>query len=177
MAGKFKKIILLSGKLGKFFFVEKVLGILTRLVDVLMIYYIWTDQVNGVVKAFIVGTPINFALCSAIICINEAFKKKGYDMTGLGDLKKMTHNKYDSHQYARRFVSWVLKKQTTIFLIGSWFYLDPDYVTLLLHDEKKSIYKSLIKITLPSVIYAMIIWTFIYQAAFRGYEWAKWLAY
>lgn len=171
-----KSLLCRGGKVGKFLIMERVLGALTRTVDVLMIYFIWTDPKFGALKAFFIGTPLNFALCAFIVYSNDVLVRKGYDITGLEELRQLAHKQYRREQYIRRFTAWMLCRRRTIFLIGSWFYLDPDYVTLLLQDRRDSVWVNILKITLPSVILAMAIWTPLYWSAFQGYQWAVWFA-
>lgn len=90
-------------------------------------------------------------------------------------LKVLFYRVFCRTQIIQRFISWFMRSRKTIFWIGSWFYLDPDYVTLLLRDRRKSFLSDLFRITLPSVCISMFVWTPIWWGAYRGYEWAKWL--
>lgn len=164
-----------EGKIGKYIVTERVITFLTRIVDALMIYFIWTIPDYGVVYAFVVGGIVYFVLCASVIYINDVFLRNGYDITGIEELRQMAHRSYPQKNWVKRLVSWMLKRKTTIFLVGSWFYLDPDYVTLLLRDKDKGLVASLTKITLPSVIISMAVWTPIYWCACKGYTWAVWL--
>jgi hypothetical protein len=140
-----------------------------------MIYFIWTDPVYGVLKAFFFCTPINFALCCSVVYLNDVFMRNGHDLTGIEEFREMAHETYHKRQYVKRLASWMLKRKRTIFLIGSWFYVDPDYVTLLLRDRNLGFWSNAVRITLPSVVLAMTVWTPIYWCAFKGYSWAAWL--
>jgi len=162
---------------GKFLIAERLLGLVARTVDVVMIYFIWTDPIFGPMKAFVIGVPMNFAISATVVYINEIFVRSGYDVTGLEELRQMAHTTYQKKQYVKRFVSWILRRQMTIFLIGSWFYLDPDYVTLLLQERKNNVWSNIWKITFPSVILAMLVWTPVYWGAYQGFRWAVWAAF
>ncbi len=169
---------LLSGgsKLGKFVITERIITALTRTVDVLMIYFIWTDPgIWGLVKCFLFVTPVYLAFCGLVVYISDQIHSKGFDVTGIEELRKIADKKYEKKQYIKRFASWTLRRRLTIFWVGSWFYLDPDYVTLLLRDKTKGFWYMLFTITLPSVLCSMIVWTSAYWLACRGVEGAQWL--
>jgi hypothetical protein len=140
-----------------------------------MIYFIWTDPKFGVVYAFFVGGVVYFAFCASIIYVNDVFVRNGYDITGIEELRQMADKHYPRKNWVKASVSWMLRRKTTIFLIGSWFYLDPDYVTLLLRDKEKSFWTNLVEITLPSVFISMMVWTPVWWCACKGYSWAVWL--
>lgn len=170
-----RSLISFGGKATKYVITERVLTFLTRIVDALMIYFIWADPVYGVIKAFLICTPINFVLCCIVVYLNDIFVKNGHDFTGIEEFREMAYETYHKRQYVKRFASWTLKRRRTIFLVGSCFYIDPDYVTLLLRDKEKGFWNNSLKITLPSVLLAMTVWTPVYWCAHKGYIWATWL--
>ncbi len=143
---------------------ERILTVLTRGVDALMIYIIWEKPQLGAIGAFIIVTPVNLLFCSLVVLLNDVLKKYGTDMTGIDQIRQSAKEKGG-------FKLWVIRRRATIFLIGSWLYLDPDYVTLFLRKDT-SFWKNTWRITLPSTILAMLVWTPIYWAAHEGYTWA-----
>ncbi|MEN9405172.1 MAG: hypothetical protein RLY47_131 [Candidatus Parcubacteria bacterium] len=151
---------------GKYLLIERALTVPTRLIDGLMIFFIWTDPHYGVLKAFLICTPLNFALCSLVVFTNDLLAKRGKDMTGIDEMRKDAEEKGG-------FRRWVLRRRVAIFWIGSWFYLDPDYVTLFLRDKGATFWENGYRITLPSTLVAMIVWTAIYWSAHEGYAWAS----
>ncbi len=157
----------------KFIITERIITALTRVVDVLMIILISTDPVLGWLKAFFIGGLIYAALCGVIIWVNDAALARGIDLTGLEEVRNLATQDLATRQYLKRFIAWVLSRRRSIFWVGSWFYLDPDYVTLLLRRSNKTFWQDFWGITVPSVIMSMLVWTSVYWCAFRGYVWAK----
>lgn len=163
-------ILQTGGKLGKFIIVERILGLLTRTVDGLMLYYIVKDPEYGFYKAFIIGGLWNLILCSAIVGVNNYLQKQHqFDLTGLGDLRDWKHSEGLSgiKLLMLRMKNWILSRNLTIFWIGSWFMIDPDYVTILLQKQGESFTRVITTITLPSVVLAMAVWTPFYWALVR----------
>lgn len=161
----------------KFIVVDRILGIFTRTVDALMIFFIINDPIYGVLKAFFIAGAYNFLLCAVTVGLNNYLAKKNYDLTGLGwfvelDYEKPVGKSIFVLEVAKRWFltakNWMLRRRATIFWIGSWFQLDPDYVTLLLQDRQRGYWRIIFSITLPSVAVAMIVWTFIYWFLLRG---------
>ena len=165
-----------AGVVAKFIVTEKTLGVITRLIDVGMIYIIVTGGKYAAIKAFVVMTPANIVLSMAIVYLIDRLNSLGWDITGIDEMRKMENTDYKPNQYIKRFIRWMLLRKMTVFLIGSWFYLDPDYVTLLVRDSKKSFWANSFRITIPSVFLAMVVWTFFYWAAYQGFQWAKLIA-
>lgn len=158
--------------------VERILTVLTRFIDGLMIWFLAMDPnhgVNGVVQAFVVVTPVYFAVCLGIVYVSDVFHKKGVDMTGLEELRELEHAELKKGQWIKRLLRKVLMSKRLIFWVGSWFYLDPDYVTLLLREREAGYAATFLAITLPSVVLSMTVWLGVYWAAFQGYKWAVWL--
>ncbi len=160
---------------GKMLITERVITVLTRGIDVMMVYFIVTDRTHGVMKTLVFVTPVYVVVCTIIVCLNEVLVNMGYDVTGIEELKKIAGQHHRPSQWFKRFVSWILRRRTTIFLIGSWFYLDPDYVTLLLRDKTRTVWSDILLITTPSVILSMVVWTPIYWCACGGVRWAAWI--
>jgi len=157
----------------KFFITERLLGLITRLIDVGMIYIIATTSEYAALKCFLIMTPLNIAMSILVIYTIDKLNEFGFDVTGIEEMRKIESVVYESNNYFKRFIQWMLRRKSTIFLIGSWFYLDPDYVTLFVRNRNKSFWWNISRITVPSVVYAMIIWTFFYWALFQGYHWVR----
>lgn|GEM_PF-6197798 len=169
----------LSWKIGKFFITERVITLLTRVIDLLTIGLIFGDpSIQGALKAFVFITPVNLIFCMGVVYVLAVFARNGYDLSGLEELKQMRHEQYSERQRIKRLLQWILRRRETIFWIGSWFFLDPDYVTILLYDRTKSFTANIVTITVPSVVLAMIIWVPLYwifvNALIGGYRWAAW---
>ncbi len=161
-----------GGRIGKFIITSQIITALTRLIDVGMIYYIVSGGKYGAVKAFLFMTPLNIILSMAIVYVVEWLLDKGHDVTGVEELRSMENKSYSSKQWIKRFVQWIIKRKVTIFWIGSWYYIDPDYVTLLIRERERGFWFNSFYITIPSVLLAMIVWTPVYWLAFRGVQWA-----
>lgn len=163
---------------GKFMLVERVISVLTRCVDGLIIGLIIAyPGIENLWWIFLSTSLLNFIFCSLIVIVIDSVRLRfGIDLTGLEDLRKYVRQNDTTF---KRVLHVVLSGRRTIFWIGSWFYLDPDYVTLILRDTRKSVYKDICEITAPSVFLAMIIWVPVYwilcYAFWAGTEWAGWL--
>lgn len=195
-AGKF------LGRTGQIIFIERLITFLTRITDIAMVYLIFRFGAIGTLFSFFgVGIPY-FVFCAGIVQTSEYFFARGHDITGLEELRGMAKEEdfrrrwfkryvllgrlnpdveaeriavwkeYQGQHWFRRIVAWVLSSRKTIFWIGSWFYLDPDYVTLLLYRREKSFWHNMLTITIPAVIISMTIWTTVYYCAYLGFAWA-----
>ena len=67
----------------------------------------------------------------------------------------------------------IIRSRKLIFWIGSWFYLDPDYVTLLLRKKEDGYLLTFLQITLPSVVINMVVWLGAWWFAGQGFPWAQ----
>lgn len=171
-----KESFSLSFKIGRALIVERCLTFLTRLVDVMMVAIILSDSSWGWLKCIVYVTPTYLSLCFLIVLINDLLLGRGIDLTFIEGLKEMAEGK---RNFFQRILSWILERRATIFWIGSWYYLDPDYVTILLRKKGQSLLDATVRITTPSVLISMMVWTFIYWSVyqpFKGLSWAKWLA-
>ncbi len=166
-----KALLVTGGRLGKFVLVERALGFLTRSVDALMIYFIAADPEYGFHKAFLLGGALNLALCSGIVALNNyLLANYAIDLTGLDDFRNWHSDHRKNNRFSLALVAaknWILARRLSIFWIGSWFMIDPDYVTILLQNTKESLTKTIATITLPSVVLAMVVWTPFYWALIR----------
>ena len=166
---RFRSFFIFGSKIGKFIIVNKILGFFCYSVDILMVYFILDDATYGFVKAFLFGGVLNFVLCSSIVAVNNYLNFLGFDITGLQELKSVSVNK-DAGKIKSLLINikdWIFARRLTIFWVGSWYMLDPDYVTILLQRDGSSLTKTVFSITLPSVILAMIIWTSFYWLILR----------
>lgn len=155
---------------------ERVITILTRvLTDVPMLAILaWDSSLKGLMIAFLVVTPISLILCINVVLASDVAQKRGLDLTGLETLRELEHETLTKGQWVKRFIRWMLMSKRLIFWIGSWFYLDPDYVTLLLRKKGEGYVSTFLRITLPSVVLGMVVWLGVYWAAVQGYRWASW---
>lgn len=155
---------------------ERVITIVTRVVtDVPMVLILaWDSSLRGIITAFAVITPIYLLLCINIVLGSDAAQKRGLDLTGLETLRELEHAVLRRNQWFKRLVQRVLSSKRSIFWVGSWFYLDPDYVTLLVRKKEEGYASTFLRITLPSVILSMVVWLGVYWAAVQGYRWAAW---
>lgn len=167
----------LGSTLFRAFLAERVITVATRVfTDVPMLAILaWDSGIQGLATAFFVVTPISLLLCIAVVLINDAGLKKGLDLTGLEKLRELEHAVLTKKQWVKRIVRRILKSRKLIFWVGSWFYLDPDYVTLLIRKKEEGYLSTFIRITLPSVVLGMVVWLGVWWAAVQGFRWAVWL--
>lgn len=162
---------------GKFMLAERVISVLTRCIDALIIGLIFAyPGIENLWWIFLSTTLLNLIFCALVVLVVDFIRAKyGIDLTGIEELKRYVSA---SDSTFKKIVNYMLSSRRTIFWIGSWFYLDPDYVTLILRDVKKSVLRDIYEITVPSVLFAMIVWVPAYWAlctAFKmGAVWAGW---
>ena len=156
---------------------ERVITILTRVfTDVPMLAILaWDSSIKGLITTFVVVTPISLILCILIVLMSDAGLKRGLDLTGLETLRELEHSVLEERQWVKRVIRRILKSRKLIFWVGSWFYLDPDYVTLLIRKKEEGYVSTFLRITLPSVILGMVVWLGVWWAAVQGFRWAVWL--
>lgn len=135
-----------------------------------MVYFIINDPIYGPLKAFVWGGLWNLFLCSGIVSLNNYLARNGFDMTGLGEIRKYGDKAPAMGRNRLVLVeakNWFFAQKAAIFWIGSWFRLDPDYVTIAIQKSHNQTARSLVTITLPSVVLAMFIWTTFYWVLYR----------
>ncbi len=173
-----KQISKLSFGLTKFLVVERIISTLTRMIDMLIIGLILAfPSPASLIWIFAATTILNLFFCISVVCSIEYIRiRYNFDATGLEELKCYVAQ---NDTFVKRILSKVLSSRRSIFWIGSWFYLDPDYVTLLLRRKERRLRVDLVEVTLPSVLLAMIVWVPVYwicvHAAKLGYGWATYL--
>ncbi|MBI5133821.1 MAG: hypothetical protein HZA81_00305 [Candidatus Taylorbacteria bacterium] len=169
-----------TGKAGKFFVTERIITVATRIfTDVPMLAFIVGDPEFGWLKAIVFVTPLYVMVCIAIVLISDFFLKNGVDITGIEEARALSDENLTHNQFTARFVRWFTKRRLLIFWVGSIYYLDPDYVTLLLRRKEDGLMKTTIKITVPSVLLSMLFWSTLYWLIYQPFkhtEWAQWLA-
>lgn len=167
----------LGSTLLRAFAAERAITVATRvLTDAPMLAILaWDSSVTGIATAFIAITPISFLLCVSVVMASDAaHKKTGVDWTGLETLRELEHEVLEEKRWIYRILQWILRSPRLIFWVGSWFYLDPDYVTLLLRKKGEGYIHVFLRITLPSAVLGMVVWTATYWAAVKGFWLAAW---
>lgn len=152
---------------------ERVNTFFARLIDLLMVYLLWKGYL---VAELTICIPAYFALCVGFVWTYDWRVSKGAKLLSLEKLQSFKNSELDRKEYVShhfkwiwdKFLQWILKRDTTIFLIGSIFVLDPNFVTLILRSGSKSWHRDFLKITLPSVVYCVVAWTVIYSLAIKG---------
>lgn len=160
---------------GKFFLTERIITVATRIfTDVPMLYFILRDDHYGWLHSLVFVTPVYILVCMAIVSINDLFYSRNIDITGIEEMRLIAHSTPTKYQFFKRFIKWFMQRRATIFWIGSFYYLDPDYVTLLLRKEGDSFMKTTLRITIPSVFISMIFWTSVYWALYQVFKEKTW---
>jgi hypothetical protein len=169
-----------SGKAGKFLITERIITVATRVfTDVPMLGFILGDPEYGWLKSMLLVTPGYILVVVGIIVISDLFHSNGIDITGIEEMRQVANQNLERKQWAKRIIAWIMRKESLIFWVGSWFYLDPDYVTLMLRKKEDSLLKTTIKLVIPSVLISMVFWSTVYWLVYQPFkhmEWAKWLA-
>lgn len=170
-----------TGKATKFVVTERIITVATRFfTDVPMLGFILADPTWGWVKSMIFVTPLYVLVCAMIVFIHDRFHEKGIDLTGIEEMRDTCSDEtLKKNQLVKRFIRWFMQRESLIFWIGSFFYLDPDYVTLMLRKKGDSFVKTVLTLTVPSVIISMLVWTTVYWAIYQPFKdmaWAKWIS-
>jgi len=130
---------------------------------------------RGILWASVVCTLISVVVYIAVVFVSDVAYKRGVDVTGLETLRQLEYAVLEPRQWFKRLIRWMLQSRRLIFWIGSWFYLDPDYVTLLLRKKEEGYAAAFLKITLPSVFLSVVVWVALWWAAVQGFWWAVWV--
>ena len=159
---------------------ERIITIATRVfTDVPMLAFIMTDPVFGWVKCMLYITPLYVFFCAVVIFVSDYFHANGIDITGIEEMRTIrSSQELKKRQFIKRFIKWFMHREVLIFWIGSWFYLDPDYVTLMIRKKGDSFLKTILTITVPSVLVSMFFWTTLYWLVYQPFKhtvWAQWI--
>jgi len=150
-------------RIAKVVITHQIIGLGEKGIDAVMIFLILSC---GAVIEYLIIVPIYFLYCIFIVWAYDYFLEKGHDLLELENLRV--------NGGANRVLKWILRRRVAIFLIGSFYQLDPDGVTILLRKNRGMFWRNSFSITLPSVLVSITIWTTVYALAIKGYEWFKW---
>lgn len=146
-------------KASKIVVTHQIIGLGEKVLDILMIYLLIKYPVY---VAFVVVTLLYYAYTLFVVMAYDYFLAKGYDLLELENLKK-----HGADPESSKLLQWILKRRTTIFMVGSCCQLDPDGVTILLRKDR-NFWKNAFMITLPSVIVCMVWWTTVLKLGLMG---------
>lgn len=160
----------LSVAVGFAFLFDHVLDWLTRLlIDGPMILILL--KTKSAVLCYVIMVPVNILFSGIIFRAYTALVERGKDPMCFSQLFEIRDTKGPLPR-KESLVRWILSRRAAIFLIGSHFVLDPSMVTVLLKKRGMSNLEAFIKITIPSVLYCMVLWTALYWSIFvLGIEW------
>lgn len=148
----------------RFVIAYRILNIVSYSVDIAHIYLI----INyGFWSALLAISLLFFVICLATIAIHDIAVSFGYDILYMERIHRIGAEAANNKGILRRFAGWVLMRRSTIFWLGS-LWLEPDLVTLLLRRENRMTMSSTLKITLPSNILCVTIWTIIFYLSVQG---------
>lgn len=160
-----------GGKITRFVFTERFVAVVARAIDALMIYLIVK---YGVAVEIAIVVPLYFIMCVAVVRVYDFFLTKGYDLLEIEAIRSLGNKKLARRQVFKRFTRWIARRKVTIFWLGSIFLLDPDAVTLFLRKRGASATETALKITLPSVVWAIVFWSVIYKLGIMGVKYFTW---
>lgn|GEM_PF-1850213 len=144
-------------------------GMVSRLVDGLIL---WLVIFQGFFLSCIICCVVFFFICVHWLKIYQRFQDEGIDLQKIQYLRGLNKKKHKS--CTEKITVWILRRRTTIFLVGSPFFLDPDLVTLLLRTKDHFTWRECLKITLPSAIQCIVVWAGIFQLGVWGWEYFQW---
>lgn len=147
-------------RIGKVIITHQVIGLGEKAIDAAIIYLI---IFHGVAAAVLIATPLYFMFVIFVIRAYDFFLDRGYDLLELENLR--------ANGSSKLFLRWILKRRVTIFLVGSFYQLDPDGVTILLRRNREAFWHNALAIALPATLLSMSIWITVFTLAIKGYEW------
>ncbi len=153
-----------------FIIAHRALNLVSYAVDIFHIYLIIK---YGFWPALFAISLLFFAICLATVFIHDIAVSFGYDILYMERIRRIGADDTDNRGILKRFAGWVLKRRSTIFWLGS-LWLEPDLVTLLLRKDNRVTMSNTLKITLPSNILCVTVWTIIFYLGVRGYVYFKW---
>lgn len=154
-----------------FIIAHRVLNMVSYAVDICHIYLIVK---YGFWPALLAISLLFFVVCLATVFIHDIAVSFGYDVLYMERIRRFGANDAGNRGILKRFAGWVLKRRSTIFWLGS-LWLEPDLVTLLLRRENRVTMSNTLKITLPSNILCVTVWTVIFYLGVQGYVYFKWV--
>lgn len=142
--------------------VERILSFLDKFIDAGMILalLIW-----GPIGCFAVGFVMSLTFC---IIVLEGELRTGF--TGVEHLKDYAAHETDG-SWLKRKLNPLLRSYWGMMLIGSVFYIESDYVTLILKRKGETRVSIFFRVMLPSVTWGILAWTLIFWGALELAEW------
>lgn len=163
--------------------IERLLSFADKFVDIAMIValIIW-----GPMACFLVGFVAALIFCIIVLEIELRYRATGVEH--LRDWAYAAEERiYRPSSIFLRMAQWVARQFRRLFkallrvmfrsywltlLIGSVFYLESDYVTLLLRRPNESRLSTYVRVMLPSVTWSIGVWTAIYWFSLEFALWA-----
>lgn len=163
--------------------IERLLSFVDKFVDIAMIValIIW-----GPMACFLVGFVAALVFCIVVLEIELRYRA-----TGVEHLRSWAYTAVErtyrpssiflriAHAIARQFrklfkalLRAMFRSYWLTLLIGSVFYLESDYVTLLLRRPDEGRLSTYARVMLPSVVWGIGVWTAIYWASLEFALWA-----
>lgn len=163
--------------------IERLLSFVDKFVDIAMIValIIW-----GPLACFLVGFVAALIFCVVVLEIELRYRA-----TGVEHLRDWAYTAEDrnyrpssiflliAQAIARQFrklfkalLRVMFRSYWLTLLIGSVFYLESDYVTLLLRRPNEGRLSTYARVMLPSVVWGIGVWTTIYWASLEFALWA-----
>lgn len=158
---------------------ERALSLLSKPIDAIMLFAViaW-----GPVWCFVIGCFLELVFSVGIVYLHSHTVRKGYDFTGVNDVKEWICSPVESTQSSSVFgtirrvflksLKWVLRKTVgsywPMILIGSVIYIEPDYVSLMLKKPGESNLSVIVRVTIPAVIWSIGLWTLVMWGGWEG---------
>ena len=146
--------------------VERILSFLDKFIDAAMILalLIW-----GPIGCFAVGFVMSLVFCISVL---EGELRTGF--TGVEHLKDFASDETETTWLKRKLkpvLQWMFRSHWGMMLVGSVFYIESDYVTLILKRKNETRVSIFFRVMLPSVTWGILAWTLIYWASLELAEW------
>lgn len=156
------------------FLTERALTLASKPIDAAMLsaLVLW-----GPLACFGIGLALELAFCSALVLIQAYAVRRGNDFTSVSDVVSWIQEPVSKDKSAVVYalqsgMKWLLRKSLGSYwpmvLIGSVFYLEPDYVTLMLKKPGETELSVILRVTLPASIWSIGVWTLIYWVGWES---------
>lgn len=157
-------------KIVMFIVTNRILSVVSLGVDGMMIY---VGSKYGFEAMFFSGQIVFFLICVVVLKLYDLFLNAGLDLLSINDFLELRYQKLGKRQYFKRITQWILRREETIFWLGS-IWIEPDIVTLLLKKNGRTKMKDIIFITLPSTMICISFWAVIFGLGLRGFAYFSW---
>ena len=130
----------------------------------------------GPIGCFAVGFVLSLIFCLIVLEMHLQSSKRGFDVTGVEHMKEWANQPHSTQgSRLRQTFSRLLRNAARVFIgsywlmiiFGSVFFIECDYVTILLRKKGEGRLSVIFRVMIPSVTWGIAMWTLFYWAAWE----------